>query len=46
MHGFITTRDVLRHPALIVSAFGFRVYLRAVGKILRGDRKATFLECI
>lgn len=46
MTGFITTRDVLCHPALIVSNFGLRVYLRCVRKILRRDRTYTFLECI
>lgn len=45
MKGFITTRDVLLHPVAIVSAFGVRVYVRCVARILSG-RTVTFLECI
>lgn len=47
MKGFITTKDVLLHPALIIGAFGVRVYVRCLVRIARRDgRAATFLECI
>ena len=47
MQGFITTRDVLLHPRLVVESFGLRVYLRCLYKIARSnDRTVTFLECI
>jgi hypothetical protein len=47
MKGFITTKDVLLHPALIVGAFGLRVYLRCLLRITcRNGRASTFLECI
>jgi hypothetical protein len=49
MQGFITTRDVLLHPKLVVEYFGLRVYLRCLYKIARhsgGNRPVTFLECI
>jgi hypothetical protein len=43
MRGIIGTREVLRHPWLIISGFGTRCYLRCLGSVLRG-RRATFLE--
>jgi hypothetical protein len=47
MKGFITTRDVLLHPGMIVGAFGVRVYLRCLMKLARRDgTSSTFLECI
>ena len=46
MRGFVTTRDVLLHPLLIVGAFGFRVYARCLGRLVGGRRDVTFLECI
>lgn len=46
MQGFITTRDVLLHPWMIVGAFGVRVYLRCLRRIVHHDGPATFLECI
>lgn len=47
MKGFITTRDVLLNPAMIVRAFGVRVYLRCLVRIARRNgRVTTFLECI
>ena len=47
MKGFITTRDVLLHPAVIIGEFGVRVYLRCLVRIARSNgRAATFLECI
>jgi hypothetical protein len=45
MKGFITTRDILLHPVVIVGAFGLRVYVRCIGRIL-SMRTVTFLECI
>lgn len=46
MQGFITTRDVLLHPRLVMGAFGVRVYLRCLLKISCCNRPVTFLECI
>jgi hypothetical protein len=46
MKGFITTKDVLLHPGLIVGAFGVRVYLRCLVRLARRDTSLTFLECI
>lgn len=46
MQGFITTKDVLLHPMLVVENFGFRVYLRCLSKIARRTKPLTFLECI
>jgi hypothetical protein len=46
MEGFITTRDVLLHPGLVVGTFGLRVYLRCLLKISCSRRPVTFLECI
>ena len=46
MKGFITTRDVLLHPALIVGTFGLRVYWRCLVRITCRSRTSTFLECI
>jgi hypothetical protein len=45
MRGFITTKDMLLHPAAIVDAFGMLVYVRCVVRILSG-RAVTFLACI
>ena len=47
MQGYITTRDVLLHPRLVVENFGFRVYLRCLYRMARANnRPVTFLECI
>jgi hypothetical protein len=46
MNGYITTRDVLLHPGIIVGTFGVRVYLRCLYRIACRDGRATFLECI
>jgi hypothetical protein len=46
MQGFITTRDVLLHPALIIRTFGARVYVRCLLRISCSKRPVTFLECI
>jgi hypothetical protein len=46
MRGFITTKDVLRHPLLIVGSFGLRVYARCLVRVVAGRGRATFLECI
>lgn len=46
MEGFITTRDVLLHPILVVENFGFRVYLRCLYRMSCYGRRVTFLECI
>ena len=43
--GVITTRDVLRHSAVIVREFGAGAYLRCfVALLVR--RRTTFLECV
>ena len=44
MTGNITGRHVLRHPQVIVRAFGARCYLRCLKAMLLGETK-TFLEC-
>ena len=46
MMGYVTTRDLLLHPALIIDSFGVRVYLRCWGKIVRNRGRVTFLECV
>ena len=48
MRGFITTRDVLFHPGLIIGTFGLRVYARCLARLFghRGGHSTTFLECI
>jgi hypothetical protein len=46
MKGFITTRDVLFRPSQIIGAFGLRVYLRCLGRIVLRKGPVTFLECI
>ena len=46
MRGFITTRDVLSRPILIIGAFGLRVYARCLVRVVAGHGRATFLECI
>ena len=43
--GVITTRDVLRHTATIVRAFGPGAYLRCCLAILRREQ-TTFLTCV
>ena len=45
MKGFITTKDVVLHPAAIVGSFGIRVYARCIARMLAGQAK-TFLACI
>ncbi len=46
MKGYITTKDVLLHPVLIIRSFGVRVYGRCLARISRHHGRATFLECI
>ena len=50
MQGFITTKDLILHPRLIVEEFGVRVYVRCLVRVAqqRHGRKGpvTFLECI
>jgi hypothetical protein len=45
MSGFITTRDVLRHSAIIVREFGAATYLRCCFAILSRQR-TTFLNIV
>jgi hypothetical protein len=46
MRGFITTKDLLLHAGVILKAFGLRVYLRCIARVLCGHGKATFLEFV
>ena len=48
MQGYITTREILLHPRLIVESFGLRVYVRCLVRIAcyARVRPVTFLECI
>lgn len=47
MKGFITTKDVLLHPVLIIRGFGVRVYGRCLASLsLHHGRTTTFLECL
>jgi hypothetical protein len=43
--GIITTKDVLRHSAIIVREFGAATYLRCCLALLRG-RRITFLNIL
>ena len=43
--GVITTKDVLRHGAIIVKEFGAAAYLRCCVAILMRKR-TTFLNCV
>lgn len=43
--GVITTRDVLRHSAIIVREFGAAAYLKCCLAILL-RRQTTFLACV
>jgi hypothetical protein len=43
--GVITTRDVLRHPGIIVREFGTAAWLRCCVAILLRKR-TTFLNCV
>ena len=45
MRGVITARDVILHPALIVSSFGVRSFVRCCWAIAAG-RRTTFLDCV
>lgn len=46
MSGTITSRHVLTHAHLIVSAFGWVVFARAVLAALHLSRRRTFLACL
>ena len=43
--GVITTKDVLRHGAIIVREFGTFAYLRCLSAILL-RRRTTFRNCV
>ena len=45
IRGVITTKEVLRHTAVIVREFGPGAYLRCCLAIL-GRRQTTFLACV
>jgi hypothetical protein len=44
IQGVVTSREVLRHPVLIISSFGLAVYVRCCKAILLRER-TTFLRC-
>ncbi len=46
MDGFITTYDLLAHPAIIIREFGVRCYLRCLNRAFLSKKRVTFLECI
>ncbi len=46
MRGFITTKDVLLHPVLIIRVFGVRAYGRCLARMSLHPGHSTFLECI
>ena len=46
MAGYVTTRDLLLHPAVIVREFGTRCFARCVWRTLTAGRTVTFLECV
>ncbi len=43
--GVITTKDVIRHSAMILREFGPGTYLRCCAAILL-RRRTTFLNCV
>jgi len=45
IQGVVTSRDVLRHPVLIISSFGFSAYARCCKALLLRER-TTFLSCV
>ncbi|HUJ28991.1 MAG TPA: hypothetical protein VLW85_23380 [Myxococcales bacterium] len=45
INGVITTREVLRHGALIVREFGAAAFLRCCRAIVL-RRRTTFLNCV
>jgi hypothetical protein len=46
MVGFVTTRHLVFHCALIVHEFGARCLARCAWRLLTSPRQITFLECI
>ena len=45
INGVITTREVVRHSALILREFGAGAWLRCFGAIVL-RRRTTFLACV
>jgi hypothetical protein len=45
IQGVVTSRDVLRHPVLIIASFGFVAYVRCCKALLLRER-TTFLHCV
>lgn len=45
MDGFVSTRHLLTHPALIAREFGVLCLLRCWWRTMTSDRPVTFLEC-
>ena len=45
IQGVVNSRDVLRHPVLIISSFGFPAYVRCCKALLQ-RHPTTFLRCV
>ena len=45
IQGVVTSRDVLRHPLLIISSFGFVAYARCCRALVLREQ-TTFLRCV
>jgi hypothetical protein len=45
IQGVVTSREVIRHPLLIISCFGFAAYARCCRALLSRER-TTFLRCV
>jgi hypothetical protein len=45
MDGFVTTRHLLTHSAVIVHEFGARCLVRCLWRTLTSPHRVTFLEC-
>jgi hypothetical protein len=46
MAGFITTRHLVTHSAVIVREFGPRCFARCLWRALTAHQTVTFLECV
>jgi hypothetical protein len=46
MHGYVTTRHLVTHGAIIVREFGWRVYFRCLVNVLAGSGQTTFLQAL
>jgi hypothetical protein len=46
MHGYVTTRHLVTHGAIIVREFGWRVYFRCLVNVVVGSGQTTFLQAL